>query len=179
MNPHHSQVRRCSVYHGGGEPLSETCDLPQPVDSERTGLRAIMSNNLVCARADLDIHAAIKLMVHHRIGCLPIVDYGRRPVGVVTKFDLVEQLEAALRPHGVDAIAPDLRARSVEDVMMPLALTLPERATVAQAAKMMTLEDTHHVLVVSDDARLIGVVSTRDIVTWVVDSGVAAERAAS
>lgn len=174
MQPHHGHVRRCTVYHGSGEPLSETCELPQPCDSERVGLRAIMSNDLVCARADLDIHAAIKLMMQHRVGCLPVVDHRRRPVGILTKFDLVEQLEAALRPR-----ASDLIPRSVEDVMMPLALTLPERATVAQAARLMALEDTHHVLVVSDEACLVGVVSTRDIVTWVVDNGVATERAAS
>jgi CBS domain-containing protein len=179
MNPHHGRVRRCTVHHGGGEPLSETCDLPQPTDGERSGLRAIMSNNLVCARADLEIHAAIKLMMHHHIGCLPIVDHRRRPVGILTKFDLVEQLEAALGPPSESAAPADLRSRSVEDVMMPLAMTLPERATVAQAAAMMTMEDTHHVLVVGDDARLIGVISTRDIVGWVVDTGVAGEETGS
>ncbi len=136
-----------------------------------------MSNEVVCARADLEIHAAIKLMMRYRIGCLPIVDHLRRPVGIVTKFDLVEQLEAALRPVGAPPL--DLRPRCVDDVMMPLALTLPERATVGQAASMMALEDTHHVLVVSDGARLVGVVSTRDIVMWVVDQGLAVERAAS
>src|SRR5688572_20753974 len=132
MQPHHGDVRRCTVYHGKGEVLSETCALPQPSDSERVGLRAVMSNHLLCARADLDIHAAIKLMMQSRVGCLPVVDHCRRPVGIMTKFDLVEQLEAALR-----STTSDLISRSVEDVMMPLALTLPERASVAQAAKMM------------------------------------------
>lgn len=174
MHPHQGHVRRCTVHHGRGEPLSETCELPQPTDSERQGLRAIMSNNLVCARADLDIRAAIKLMMRYRIGCLPVVDHRRQPVGILTKFDVVEQLEAALGHP-----PPDLLPRSVEDVMMPLALTLPERATVAQAASMMALENTHHVLVVSEDARLVGVVSTRDIVTWLVASGLGTENAVS
>jgi CBS domain-containing protein len=173
MNPHHTKVRRCTVHHGGGDTLSETCDLPQPPDNERAGLQAIMSNNLVCARRDLDIHAATKLMIEHHIGCLPIVDHLRRPIGVITKFDLVEQLEAALRPQPATPV--DLRRRSLDDVMMPLALTLPEDATVAQAATMMSLEDTHHVLVVGQDARLVGVVSTRDIVVWVAERGVTVE----
>lgn len=176
MSSHHGQVRRCTVYHGAGEPLQETCEL-SAVDGGHAGLRSIMSNNLVCARNDLDIHAAIKLMLRYRIGCLPIVDRARRPIGVITKFDLVEQLEAALRP--LDAPPADLRARTVEDVMMPLALSVRERATIAQAASMMALEDTHHVLVVSDDARLVGVVSTRDIVMWVVAEGLTADRVAS
>lgn len=154
------------MHHRGGEELSETCALPHPPDSEHGGLRAIMSNDLVCARRDLDIHAAIKLMIDHHIGCLPVVDHARRPIGMVTKLDLVEQLDEALRAEPTAPV--DLTLRSVDDVMMPLALTLPERATVEQAAKMMALEDTHHVLVVGEDARLVGVVSTRDIVGWVV-----------
>jgi len=177
MNPHQGHVRRCTVYHGSGEPLSEACELPEPADCEDGGIRTIMSNHVVCARGDLDLHAAIRLMIRHHIGCLPIVDHRRRPIGIITKFDLVEQLEAALRPAGGPPTDP--RPRSVEDVMMPLALTLPERATLAQAATMMALEDTHHVLVVSEDAHLVGVVSTRDIVTWVVERGLATERAAS
>jgi len=177
MNPHQGHVRRCTVYHGSGEPLSEACELPEPADCEDGGIRTIMSNHVVCARGDLDLHAAIRLMIRHHIGCLPIVDHRRRPIGIITKFDLVEQLEAALRPSGGPPTDP--RPRSVEDVMMPLALTLPERATLAQAATMMALEDTHHVLVVSEDAHLVGVVSTRDIVTWVVERGLATERAAS
>lgn len=173
MNPHRSKVRRCTVHHGAGEALSETCELPAPPDSERAGLQSIMSNNLVCACRDLDIHAATKLMIENHIGCLPVVDHLRRPIGVITKFDLVEQLEASLRPDTETPV--DLRLRSVDDLMLPLALTLPENATVAQAATLMALEDTHHVLVVGDDARLVGVVSTRDIVTWVVDRGVIIE----
>ena len=177
MNSHQGFIRRCTVFHGPGEPLSEACELPEPADCERGGLRTIMSNNLICARGDLDLHAGIQLMMRHHIGCLPIVDHRRRPIGIITKFDLVEQLEAALRPAG--GPPPDLRPRSVEDVMMPLALTLPERATIAQAASMMALEDTHHVLVVSDDHHLVGVVSTRDIVMWVVNSELARARVAS
>ena len=50
--------------------------------------------------------------------------------------------------------------------MMPLALTLGEHATVAQAAALMSLEDVHHVPIVADSGRLIGVVSTFDIVRW-------------
>lgn len=173
MNHHQSKVRRCTVHYGTGDASSRTYDLPQPPDSERPGLQAIMSNNLVCARRDLDIHAATRLMIEHHIGCLPVVDHLGRPIGVITKFDLVEQLEAALRPRPAPPV--DLRTRSVDEVMLPLALTLPEHATVAQAAAMMALEDTHHVLVVGADARLVGVVSTRDIVTWVVDRGVTIE----
>jgi CBS domain-containing protein len=52
--------------------------------------------------------------------------------------------------------------------MMPIALTLEESSTVGDAASMMTCEDLHHVLVVSRSGALVGVVSAKDIVTWLV-----------
>ena len=49
----------------------------------------------------------------------------RQPLGMVTKLDLVEQLA-------------NLSNRTAEDVMMPLALTLDEYATVADASAIIT-----------------------------------------
>jgi CBS domain-containing protein len=50
--------------------------------------------------------------------------------------------------------------------MMPLAITLGQRATVAHVAALMASEDVHHVPIVDDHGRLIGVVSTMDIIRW-------------
>jgi CBS domain-containing protein len=64
----------------------------------------------------------------------------------------------------------DLAPRDADEVMMPIALVLDETATVAHAAAMMALEDTHHVLVVRETGELVGVVSSKDIVKWLVDN---------
>ena len=80
------------------------------------------------------------------------VYYGR--VGQ-SQFDLVD----------LDTATP---RRVASDVMMPLAITLGDRATVSEAAMMMVLEDLHHVMIVSCAGALIGVVSAKDIVRWIV-----------
>ena len=179
MNHRHGEVRRCVVFHGHGETLSETCGLADRPDTPRSRqrtiadtvpLRQIMSNAMICARTDLLVSAVIKLMVDHHVGCLPVIDARRRPVGVITKFDLVEQLDLALQAGREDRTRPTIAGRTAEDVMMPIALTLPEDATVAHAASMMISEDTHHVLVVANTGVLVGVVSTRDLVGWLVDN---------
>jgi len=120
----------------------------------------IMSRDVICARADLDLGALTDLVVGRHIGCVPIVDEQGRPQGIVTKLDLVEQLIAQREP--------DARPLSIVagQVMMPLALTLDEHATVAHAAAMMAIEGIHHVMIVADDGCLLGVVSSMDIVRW-------------
>jgi CBS domain-containing protein len=50
--------------------------------------------------------------------------------------------------------------------MMPLAITLNERSSVAHAAAMMAAEDVHHVPIVDVHGRMIGLVSSMDIVRW-------------
>jgi CBS domain-containing protein len=134
-------------------------------------LHQIMSKDVVCARPELEVSRVVSLMIERHIGCLPIVDERRRPIGVITKLDLVEQLDAAMKLRATDAPLPqDLQACCADEVMMPLAFTLNEYATVAHAAAMMMSEDTHHVIVVDRDDHLAGVVSSRDLVRWLADT---------
>lgn len=131
-----------------------------PTIADTVPVCQIMTRDVVCAREDLEVAALLELIVRRHIGCVPIVDDRGRPVGMVTKFDLVEQLlPTTLRE-------PPPAPRIASDVMMPLAITLDERATVAHVAAMMSIEDVHHVPITSDAGSLIGVVSAMDVVRW-------------
>jgi CBS domain-containing membrane protein len=112
----------------------------------------IMSQQLVTARPEMAADHLIELLRDRHVGCVPIVNEAGRPLGIVTKLDVVECL-ADDRP-------------TARELMMPLAMTLGAHATVGQAAAMMSAEGIHHVLVVDDDRRLIGVVSALDIARW-------------
>lgn len=119
----------------------------------------IIGPQLVCALPELELPWVIALLVRERLGSLPIVDERAQPLGMVTKADIVEQL-----------VEPAPQARpTAADVMMPLAITLDDDATVAQAAALMASEDMHHVMIVAD-RRLVGVVSTMDITRWLADN---------
>lgn len=176
METTRSHVRRCTVYRGHGhtdelavalDPVERAPPYHGP-DADRMSIRAIMSRDLLCARPDLELSAVLNLMIERRVGCLPVVDERGHPIGIITKFDLVEQLEAAMRLSRCGCQMPsDLAPQTADDVMMPIALTLDEHATITHAAAMMTSEDTHHVLVISEDGALAGVVSAKDIARWV------------
>lgn len=151
-------IQRCRVYAADGHlqatrthqvarrtlPRSRTIADTIPVTE-------IMARDIVCARTDLAVDALTELLVRNHIGCIPIVDDRGQPIGIVTKLDLVER-----KPKSVTA----------GDVMMPLAITLNQHATIAHAAAVMSVEDFHHVMVVASDHTLLGVVSTMDIARW-------------
>ena len=121
----------------------------------------IMSHDVVCARADLATDALIELMVRNHVGCVPVVDERGRPIGMITKLDLVEKMLA-----GSGMPFPS----TAGDLMFPLAFTLDARATVAHVATLMSLEDIHHVPIIGPDGYLIGVISTLDVVRWLASN---------
>jgi CBS domain-containing protein len=149
--------------YGSGTPTVRTlcCEAADatmpamPTIADLVSVTEIMTRDLTCARKDLPASQLVELMIQRHVGCVPVVDARGQPVGMVTKLDLVEQL--------IDA---DDDPRTAGDLMMPLAITLGERASVAHAAQMMTLEDIHHVAIVNTDRELIGLVSSMDIVRW-------------
>lgn len=169
-------VRRYTVHRHGDTQISVesvvACE-PRLVRSrtiaDRVPITEIMSREIICARGNLELSKVVWLMTHRRLGCLPVVDERRHPIGVITKFDLMEHLDAAMQSVGDGCPMPaDLTPRDAEEVMMPIAFVLEEQATVAHAAAMMSLEDTHHVLVVRSSGELVGVVSSKDVVEWLV-----------
>jgi CBS domain-containing protein len=173
-------VRRCTVYDGRGDPCAQSLDLePHEIAAPRrtrtiagqVPLAQIMTGNVICARADLEIAAVVGLMMRHHVGCIPVVDGACRPVGMITKYDIVDQLDAFMRSVSNGSPLPaDLAARTADEIMMPIAITLRETATVATAAAMMSAEDLHHVAVTNERGKLVGVVSTKDITNWLVEN---------
>jgi CBS-domain-containing membrane protein len=152
------------VYSHGGEsrlpidvPARPTVEARVPTASDLVPLHQIMTREVVCVRDDLLVETAIELAARRRLGCLPVVDRDGFPTGIVTKQDL---LEAAANGDALE----------IGQVMMPIAFTLGDRATIAHAAAMMVVEGVHHVPIVGDDGRLVGVVSSLDIVRWLAEN---------
>lgn len=132
-----------------------------PTIADLVPLTAIMSRDITCARRDLDADRVAELMVLNHVGCVPVVEEPGRPIGMITKLDLVERLVAR-----DDAGADGLAMQTAGTLMMPMSIALKEHATVAHAAALMATEGIHHLCVLDAEGRLIGVVSTMDIVRW-------------
>lgn len=133
-----------------------TCCVPTIAD--QVPVTDIMSRELVTTRKELPVADVARQMLRGHIGCVPVVDERGHPRGIVTKTDLMELITKPAM----------LETATVSDVMMPLAIVLDDRATVAHCAQMMTLEDFHHVMIVSSSGALVGVVSSQDVVRWLV-----------
>jgi CBS domain-containing protein len=125
----------------------------RPSESDRTPLSAIMSGNTVCVGPDLPIRELVTLLVDRGFSGVPVVRSDGKPIGVVSRTDLLD----------------DHRDGLVRDIMMPIAFTLPESASLSHAAALMAYENIHRVPVIAADGSVVGIVSSMDIVRWVAE----------
>jgi len=169
----------CSIYSRDGEierrhwkrlQVSGAGTYGVPTIAGLVPIADVMTREVVCVRADLPIEKVIELLIHKYIGCVPVVDEQGSPIGMITKRDLLEQLCCLLTGKPTDAAVAARPPRTAEEVMLPLALTLNEHATVLQAAAMMALEDLHHIPVLSPKGVVIGIVSSLDIARWLASN---------
>lgn len=149
----------------------------QPSLAERTRVAEVMTSNVVCVREEMTVEALTGLLLDRGISGVPVVDAGGYPLGVVSKTDIVResyQLEHSSvtewigfgdnRGGGFDR-DPFGRA-TVGDIMMPLAFTLYEDSSLSQAAAMMAIEEVHRIPVVSDEGKVVGLLSALDMMRW-------------
>ena len=86
-----------------------------------------------------------------------MVDDLGRPIGVVSKSDLVRDMRQN-RSHERKPTAADLMTRQV--------IWFPKEAPIASAAAVMAAERIHRALVLADDRRVIGIVSSFDLLRY-------------
>lgn len=105
--------------------------------------------------------ARARLQSSHVTG-LPVIDVANRVVGVISKTDLV-----ALARYDDDAPEGWHDHRRVRDAMSSPALTIGAWAPVRQAARLILDYRVHRLVVVDEEQRAVGIVSTTDFVRLV------------
>jgi CBS domain-containing protein len=148
-----------------------------------------MTTEVLAVQPDVSIDAVTELFLERGISGVPVVDSEGRPMGIVSKTDLLDERfvagdtsevqtrgRQASRGHfrvelGPGVHAEELPYASVADAMTRAALTVPETAPIAQAAALMAVRDIHRVIAVSDDGKVAGIVTSSDIVRWVAQRG--------
>jgi CBS domain-containing protein len=140
----------------------------------------LMSSTVVTIPKEMSIRGAAHLLAQHQISGAPVVDDCGRCIGVFSTTDVVYWADRGyyVTAHG----RPDLRcAHSAWQVLDPEPspgdgvgrymtlepVTAPPTAPVRDLARMMTDAHIHRVIIVDDQGRPAGVVSSMDVLTAV------------
>lgn len=126
----------------------------------------VMRTPPVTVRTDDTIGAALKLLDAHHIKLLPVVDGEGRLKGVVTHVDL-QPLDEVLPflKLASDTTAPESerRSRPVTTVMSAAVRSVDAAAPLTQVVPLFSAKGHHHLPVIDDDGRVVGVLTQADI----------------
>ncbi|MFF5158164.1 CBS domain-containing protein [Streptomyces sp. NPDC000348] len=116
----------------------------------------VMTGNVVRARPATPVEEVVRLLDHHRISGVPVLDDDDKVLGVVSGTDL-----ARARAHraGRDPAS----AVTAADVMSSPAVTVHPEQTVPDAARLMERRGVERLPVVDEEDRLIGIATRRDL----------------
>lgn len=113
----------------------------------------LMSDRVMTTTPSQTVGHVRKVMREHRVSCMPVVDGEGQPIGIVTATDLLAEY-------------PD--AKRVGQIISDQVYTVPQYADVSVAARTMRNHHIHH-LVVTHDRRIVGLLSTYDLLRLVED----------
>jgi CBS domain-containing protein len=152
-----------------------------PFEAQRA--RDLMSPNPVSLRREATVREAVALLTDRGFSAAPVIDEAGRPVGVVSRTDVLVHEREHVRHARLDDVADwegypggvghesfsveVVDPTRVEEIMTPVVFTVgldtPARAVVRQ---MLGLK-VHQLFVVDDGEVLVGVISALDVLRHV------------
>jgi CBS domain-containing protein len=122
-----------------------------------------MTPNPVSIREGATVREAVELLTRRGISGAPVIDAAGRPVGVVSRADILVHDREAVDGVGRDAGEGETGADCVRDVMTPVVFCVPPDAPASRVVRDMLGLRVHRLFVVDDLGTLIGVISALDL----------------
>lgn len=159
-------------------------------------VRDVMQSELATIRPEADLRELDELLLRRRIQGVPVVSDGK-VVGLVSRSDVVRQLRAEesrfeaeidfyLSPFDEgqrgeheeravsEAVATRMRRLRVREVMTEEVIGVAPDAEIGEAARVMCARRIHRVLVL-EDGRLVGLVSSLDLMRLLAEGRLVAQ----
>ncbi|UII78943.1 CBS domain-containing protein [Flagellimonas sp. CMM7] len=134
---------------------------------KRVPVSEIMSRDLITLTTSDDLVTAEELFKKHNIRHIPVIN-GKAIVGILSYTDL-------LRISFADAVDDDERVDTmvynmftISQVMARDVISVPSNTTVREVAKFLAKKE-FHALPVVDNERLVGIVTTTDLINYLLD----------
>ncbi len=122
----------------------------------------IMTETVVVIESDRSVSEALECFAQYSIHHLPVVRHGK-VVGMLSSADVMK-LDYFMPRTAVDRTQYLDEHMSIEQLMHAPVISLPPHASIAEAAERMEKAGVHAVPVVDNADRVIGMVTTSDVI---------------
>jgi CBS-domain-containing membrane protein len=134
-------------------------------------VRDVMTTEVVTVEPSTPFKEIAARLAQHRISAVPVVDAGRRVLGIITEADLLLKQEHPDPKADISLVWTRRRRRErakaaaavAGKLMTAPAATVAPTATVTEAARRMHTAGVKRLPVVDEAGRLVGIVSRADL----------------
>jgi CBS domain-containing protein len=143
-------------------------------------VKDVMSKDVVAVSPHDTLQEALDLIVENRVSALPVVDARDRCIGMLSTSDLINmthELDDEIhnigradengRPWLLGRLVDAFGTERVSSQMTETVQTIGPELTITEAASMMVRNRVHRLPVVDGKDRMLGILSTTDIVSAV------------
>lgn len=150
-----------------------------------TRCRDLMSRDVLTVDYATELADAWRLMHTHQVQALPVVDRARRVIGIVTRGDFLQHVDLGDYRSVGSRLGAFLRRtahshsskhEAVGQIMHTPVVTVPQDTPIAELVPLMAGAGLHHLPVVDDARRLVGIVTQTDLVAALYETSLAALR---
>jgi len=148
----------------------------------RQRVKSVMSREVVTINARDSVHDALELMMENNVSALPVLDNRGRCIGILSTSDFVdvtcdldEGLDGADRESEiwwtifVKNVSEHIGQQSVMDLMTDDVISTEPDTKLVLAAATMLRDRVHRLPVLDSQRRLLGIISTTDVLKAFVD----------
>jgi CBS domain-containing protein len=118
-----------------------------------------MRTRVISVRPEATIEEAIRTLLESNASGAPVIDDAGRLVGIISEYQLLEVF-----------YDPKLKSSPVSEFMTKDVITVDETALLATVANLFIVHRIHRVPVVRE-GRVVGIVSRRDLLRYILESG--------
>jgi CBS domain-containing protein len=133
-------------------------------------VKDVMSTHVIAVRQDASYKAMAAMLHEQRVSAFPVLNDDNKVIGVVSEADLLtkEALEGTV-PRTLlsrqERVRKQVNALTAADLMTKPPVTIGPDESVTHAARLMFDQRVKRLPVISDDGKLIGIVSRADLLS--------------
>ncbi len=115
----------------------------------------IMRREVLTVKEKTSIYDAVALMTMNDIGAVIVVNTLGRPIGIFTERDVLKRVVLA---------GMEVRHEMVQSVYSKKLVSIKPKDDIREAARLMNEGHFRHLAVMSEDGKVMGILSARDLI---------------
>jgi CBS domain-containing protein len=135
---------------------------------KRTPISEIMTNDVITINKSDDLETAERLFKTKKIRHIPVVN-GKQIIGMISYTDLLRiSFADAVDENECDIDTTVYNMFTIEQVMAKNLISVPSTSTIKEVAELLAKKE-FHALPVIDNNELVGIVTTTDLINYLID----------